>query len=92
MDKLVVRAIHYRHGEDGQFPQPGRERQSAADGPKQGVPAQREGRAVQQHAVQVQQVAPAPGADGGDKLRRFVEITRLVWNTGHPFKSFFENY
>src|SRR5690606_15711497 len=53
------------------------------------VPARGQRGAVQQHPVELEQLAAAPAADRVDHLGRLGEVLGLVRNTGHRLVSWF---
>ena len=83
MMEFIVRAIQQGDLAHRQLAQPGREFQVVTHFAEEGIPSLCKGRAVQQHAVQVQQRAAATGANGINYGFRFGKIERLIRNAGH---------
>ena len=81
--ELVGRAVDRRHDADRDLAQAGGQLEPGPHRAHQRVPAERERRAVEQLAVEVQQRAAAPGANRRDDLLRAGVVVRLVGQAGH---------
>ena len=83
--ELVDRAISPCDLAHRQLAQPGPQFEVVPHIAEESVPSSRERRAVQQHAIKVEQRAAATGANRIDDRLRLREVRRLIGNARHVF-------